>query len=288
MKQQLQKNVHYFPGHMKKALGKMYDYAATSDIIIEVADARAPFSTRNPLLNEVANNKPRLLLLSKSDWADPEVTNSWLSYFAKQNIPAVATDLKDEKAFSLISKASLPLMKEKREKEAKIGMKPQPVRLLIVGVPNVGKSTLINNLAGHNVAMVANRPGVTRAEQWIKLPSSFVLLDTPGILPMNYPDGAMAVRLAILGSIKEEVLPVDELALALFGYLKINYPTILSKRYDIPSLSSLEEEEVLTLIAKKRGYLLKGGEADTSKAASLLIKEFHDGILGRISLEKPC
>lgn len=288
MNNQQQKNVHYFPGHMKKALGKLLDYANATDLLIEVADARAPFSSRNPLLKEAAPSKPRLLFLSKTDRADPTVTASWLSYFKNQGIVTLSGNLKSEKVFQEIKKAAEPLMFSKREKEKRLGMKSQPIRLLIVGVPNVGKSTLINNLAGKGVTVAANRPGVTRAEQWIRLPSSFVLLDTPGILPMNYPDGAMAVRLALTGSIKDEVLPIDDLALALFGYLKVNYPSMLSKRFDIPSLSLLSEEEALSKIAAKRGYLLKGGAPDLSKAASLLVKEFQDGLLGPASLEKPC
>ncbi|MCH3909824.1 MAG: ribosome biogenesis GTPase YlqF [Bacilli bacterium] len=280
-----QKNVHYFPGHMKKALTSLSSFMKLIDLVVEVADARAPISTRNPLLNEIAPNKPRLLFLSKEDKADPAITKMWIDYFTKASLPCMSGNLKVEKLTSF-SKRLEPLLKPKREKEAKLGMKPQPLRLVIVGIPNVGKSTLINNLAGRSLAKAANKPGVTRAEQWIKLGNDLLLLDTPGILPMNYPDGATAVRLALLGSIKEEVLPNDELALALLGYLKENYPSCLSSRYGIGDLRNCSDNEVFSAIATKRGFLLPGGKADVSKAALCLAKDFQDGLLGRLSLER--
>ena len=183
-----QKNVHYFPGHMKKALNNLRTFLGAVDFVVEVVDARIPFSSRNPLLEELIQNKTRMIFLSKLDLADPVETKRWIAYYAEHGIAAVACDLKKNKAMNLLSEAAKPLLAAKRAKEQRLGMKPQPVRLLIVGVPNVGKSTLINNLAGKAVAKAGNKPGVTRAEQWVKLPSSFVLLDSPGILPMSYED----------------------------------------------------------------------------------------------------
>ena len=287
MNNQQQKNVHYFPGHMAKALREMAPFIKNADIVVEVADARAPFSTRNPMLHELIGNKPHLIVLSKNDKADTLVTARWISKYNKEGITCFASNLKGEKVFKVLDEMSEPLVIKKREKEKKLGMKKQPLKLLIVGIPNVGKSTLINNLAGKRVARAANTPGVTRSEQWIKLSGDFVLLDTPGILPMNYEGPLTAKRLAILGSIKEDVLPLDELYRFLFVFLRENYKNCLQNRYGIEDLSKLEAEEVLEIVAKNRGYLLKNGAPDTDKATSSIFKDLQEGYFGKISLEKP-
>ena len=287
MNNQQQKNVHYFPGHMAKALREMAPFVKNADIVVEVADARAPFSTRNPLLNELIGNKPHLIVLSKNDKADTLVTARWIAKYNQEGITCFASNLKGEKVFKVLNEMSEPLVLKKREKEKKVGMKKQPLKLLIVGIPNVGKSTLINNLAGKRVARAANTPGVTRSEQWIKLSGDFVLLDTPGILPMNYEGPLTARRLAILGSIKEDVLPLDELYRFLFVFLRENYKNCLQNRYGIEDLSRLEAEEVLEIVAKNRGYLLKNGTYDYAKATSSIFKDFQEGYFGKISLERP-
>ena len=287
MNNQQQKNVHYFPGHMAKALREMAPFVKNADIVVEVADARAPFSTRNPMLNELIGNKPHLIVLSKNDKADTLVTSRWIAKYNQEGIACFASNLKGEKVFKVLNEMSEPLVLKKREKEKKVGMKKQPLKLLIVGIPNVGKSTLINNLAGKRVARAANTPGVTRSEQWIKLSGDFVLLDTPGILPMNYEGPLTARRLAILGSIKEDVLPLDELYRFLFVFLRENYKNCLQNRYGIEDLTKLEAEEVLEIVAKNRGYLLKNGAFDTIKATSSIFKDFQEGYFGKISLERP-
>lgn len=287
MNNQQQKNVHYFPGHMAKALREMAPFVKNADIVVEVADARAPFSTRNPMLNELIGSKPHLIVLSKNDKADTLVTARWIAKYNQEGITCFASNLKGEKVFKVLNEMSEPLVLKKREKEKKLGMKKQPLKLLIVGIPNVGKSTLINNLAGKRVARAANTPGVTRSEQWIKLSGDFVLLDTPGILPMNYEGPLTARRLAILGSIKEDVLPLDELYRFLFVFLRENYKNCLQNRYGIEDLSKLEAEEVLEIVAKNRGYLLKNGTYDFAKATSSIFKDFQEGYFGKISLERP-
>ena len=281
-----QQGVHYFPGHMQKALRALEGYVKVIDLIVEIVDARAPLSSRNPLLDELAPNKARLVLLSKQDRADEAVTALWLDYFKKKGIAAVSANLTKGKLLQVLTDATEPLMAKKREKEARFGMKKQPAKLMIIGIPNVGKSTLINSLCGKRKVNVGNKAGVTRAEQWIRLGEDFILLDTPGVLPMNYPDGAMAVRLALLGCMKEEVLPTEDLAYALLGYFKEEYPHALKERFGIEDVREKESDDVFYSMAKTR-LLLEGNELSLTKACYLLIKEYKDGLLGRFSLERP-
>ena len=279
--------IHHFPGHMKKAFDTLSRLLSLVDLVIEIVDARAPLSSANPFLHEAIGGKKSLLVFTKTDLADPERTKRWASYYREKGHDPLTIDLKKEKALPKVLSLIEPLLAAKREKEKRYGMKPQKSRLLIVGIPNVGKSTLINNLAGRNRAKSANRPGVTRAEQWINLPSSLMLLDTPGILPSSYGDAKVAIKLALLGSISQEVLPGTDLARALFGYLRENYPHSLAERYGIADLSILDSDLAFKEIATRRGFLSSGGEPDLDKAALALLKDFQDGKLGRLSLEEP-
>ena len=281
-----QQNIHYFPGHMNRSLLNLKDLLKNIDLVIEISDARAPQSSRNPMLAEMIGDKPELLILSKSDFADPNVTDAWVRYFRSQSLSCASSNLKKDKLLGILSSLSVPLLSKKRQREEKLGMKKQQAHVMVIGVPNVGKSTLINNLLGRNVAIAANRPGVTRAEQWIKLSEDFILLDTPGILPMNYPDGSQAVRLALLGAIKDEVLPETDLCYALLGFLRENYPSSLNARFGISSIKEIDSDAVLDAVAAKRGILI-GGRPDHDRAAFLILKEFKDGLLGRLSLELP-
>lgn len=281
-----EKEIHFFPGHMARALREMEGYLKVIDLVVELLDSRAPLSSENPLLQGKMKNKATIHLLSKEDYSDPLITKQWLDYYKSKGEIAIAGNLKKANFLSLLKSASAPLLAKKREKEKRIGMKPQPVRVMVVGIPNVGKSTLINNLRGKKIAAVGNKAGVTRAEQWIKLSEDFLLLDTPGVLPMNYPDRQQAIRLALLGSMREDVLPTLELAERLIEFLRGNYPASLIDRFGIENLANLDSNEVLRAISLKRGLFDKG-EPSLEKAAYLIIKEFKDGLLGRISLEKP-
>jgi len=281
-----QKAAHYFPGHMKKALEKIGPVVKSVDMVVEIVDSRAPFSTRNPILDSMIGSKPRVILMSKEDLSDKETTNKWKEFYLSKGFLVISANLKGNKILSLLKDASSPIIKVKREKEAKIGMKPQPIRIMVVGVPNVGKSTFINSVVGARKAVVGNKAGVTRGQQWVRVSSDFDLLDTPGVLPMNYPDTRMALRLALLGNMKEEVLPTEELAICLLGYLRENYPSCLKERFGIEDLNNITSDEAILAIASKRG-LLEGSNPSVTKASYLLIKEFKEGIIGNISLEVP-
>ena len=281
-----QQNVHYFPGHMQKALRMMEGYIKTVDLVVEIVDARAAGSSRNPLLQRLKGQKPSLLLLSKADYADPFVTAKWMEHFKQNGIIAISGNLKKDKFVNILSEASADLVQKKREKEARFGMKPQPIKVMIIGIPNVGKSTLINNIGGKRAAAVGNKAGVTRAEQWIKLNQNFLLLDTPGILPMNYPTKEQAIRLALVGSMREDVLPTYDLGCYLIDYLRSKYPKSLQNRFEIDDLAALSNDDVLVAICQRR-MLLEQGEPSLERAAYLLIKEYKDGLLGRYSLEEP-
>lgn len=280
-----QQGVHYFPGHMQKALRQMQEYIKAIDLVVEILDARAPLASRNPLLASLLGNKARVILLSKSDYADEAATKQWISYFKSQGIQAVSGNLMKEKIIGLLKSVSAPLIAKKREKEARFAMKPQPIRVMVVGIPNVGKSTFINNVVGKKIAVTGNKAGVTRAEQWIKINEDFILLDTPGVLPMNYADPEQAKRLALLGSMREDVLPTYELAKELLAFLRERYPSALLARFEIQTISE-NPDETLIAMAKKRG-LLDGANPSLDKASYLLIKEFKDGLLGPISIEVP-
>ena len=281
-----QQGVHYFPGHMQKALRQIEEYLKAIDLVVELLDARAPLSSENPLIASRIKDKARLILLSKQDYADEEVTKAWVEYYLKKDIVAVPADLKKGKIIKLLQSASAPLIAKKREKERRFAMKPQPIRVMVVGIPNVGKSTFINNVVGKKIAVTGNKAGVTRAQQWIKINEDFILLDTPGVLPMNYASSEQAKRLALLGSMREDVLPTYDLAKDLIAFFKADYPHALKERFGIEDISIKEEDEILSAIALSRG-LLDGNNPSLDKASYLIIKEFKDGILGRFSLEKP-
>ena len=277
-------SIHWFPGHMSKALKEVEEKVKIIDVVIELFDARAPISSINPQLENVIKNKKRLVILTKADLADPVETKKWEVELLKRYDSLLILNLTDGNSTNLIIKAVSKLGQEKWEKDKAKGMKPQALKTMIIGIPNVGKSSLINRFAKRKAAGVQNKPGYTRGEQWIKVSNEFVLLDTPGILPMNYDDKKKAANLALIGSIREEILPNHDLVHILLNYLKENYPNALSTRFNINEIGS--DIEVLESICEVRKIVNSNGEKDIPRAEMLLLKEFKEGKLGRITLEK--
>ena len=275
--------IHWFPGHMSKALNEVESKVKLVDVIIELFDARAPLSSINENLEKLTVNKKKLIVLTKIDLADPEQTKKWANELNKKYDSVICLDLKKNNAEVALSKAVIELGKEKWAKEMAKGMKPQPIRAMIIGIPNVGKSSLINRLAKRKAAGVQNKPGYTRGEQWIKVNKDFLLLDTPGILPMNYENQKKAANLALIGAIREEILPNEKLGEYLLTFLKEHYPDSLFERFDVKEIG--DRIAVLNQIAERRKVVTSIGENDLIRAEALLLKEFKDGLLGNISLE---
>lgn len=268
---------------MKKALNNVEKKMSMIDVVIEILDARAPLSSMNPFLEEKIQHKPRLFLLSKSDLADPSENEKWIAHFTHDNQKAIIGNLNDKEIIEDIKKILPELAIKKREKEERRGMKPQAIKTMIIGIPNVGKSTLINKIVSRQSAGVQNKPGFTKSDQWIRLDNDLVLLDTPGILPMNYENKENAAKLALIGSIRDDILPYDVLVEDLLNILKEHYSDSLKERFDIENITT--PTEVIEAIAKRRG-LLSSGKLDLEKAEKLLLQEFKDGLLGQITLER--
>ncbi len=267
---------------MKKAQNEIDAKLKIVDCVIELLDARIPFSSRNETLYKMSENKERLIVLTKKDLADPLISLDWVKYYQSLGFKAVLADLNDPKDIKQIVLLASKCGDKKHEKEIKRGLKPSPVRAMIIGIPNVGKSTLINKVANRKAASVQNKPGHTKAQQWIKVNKDFELLDTPGILQSSFEDKNKAINLALCGSINQDILPTTFLANTLLDFLSINYPSYLLKRYD---LEVINKNTFFKELAKKRGFLLKDG-LDESKAEIALLNEFKNGILGQCSLEK--
>ena len=278
-------NVQWYPGHMTKAKRMMQEDIKLIDLIIELVDARVPLSSRNPDIDELGKNKARLILLNKSDLADERQNAAWESYFLEKGFFVVKVNSKSGAGVKAVHGAIQEACKEKIERDRRRGIKNRPVRCMVVGIPNVGKSTFINTFAGKACAKTGNKPGVTKGKQWIRLKKGVELLDTPGILWPKFEDQNVGIRLALIGSIKDEILNIDELSLVLIEYLVHHYAGILTQRYEI--VEEGKPVEMLEAIAKNRNCLLKGGDLDYSEAAALLIEDFRSGKLGKITLEIP-
>ncbi len=278
-------NFQWYPGHMTKAKRQMQEDIKLIDLVIELVDARIPLSSRNPDIDELGKNKYRLILMNKADLADKEQTKKWAEYFKSKGFFVVSLDARTKNSMKSITDIVMEACKEKIERDRKRGIKNRPVRAMVVGIPNVGKSTFINSYAGKACAKTGNKPGVTKGKQWIRLNKNVELLDTPGILWPKFEDQMVGLRLALIGSIKDEILNIDELAMELIKYLIKNYSGIINARYEVDE--SKELTDIIVDIAKNRNCLLKGGEPDYSKAAALVIDDFRSGKMGCITLESP-
>ena len=278
-------NIQWYPGHMTKAKRMMQEDIKLIDIVIELLDARVPISSRNPDIDTLAKNKYRLVLLNKSDLADNRMNQEWEAYFKEKGIMVVTINARSGQGMKAITSQIQEACKEKIERDRKRGILNRPIRAMIVGIPNVGKSTFINSYAKKACAKVGNKPGVTKGKQWIKINKGVELLDTPGILWPKFEDEKVGLHLAFIGSINDEILQKTELACQLIDFMKENYSGVLQERYQVDEAE--KSSKVLEEIAVKRGCLLKGNDLDYEKAATILLDEFRNGKLGRISIEKP-
>jgi ribosome biogenesis GTPase A len=284
--------IQWFPGHMTKARRQIEDKLKLIDVVIELLDARIPLSSRNPMIDDILKDKPRLVLLNKADLADPGVTAAWVAYFKESGLDALPIDAISGNQMKEIVPRCKVLVKHKIDAQIRKGIIPRSVRALIVGIPNVGKSTLINRLAGKKIAATGDKPGVTKGQQWIKMGTEMELLDTPGILWPKFEDQNVGMRLAATGAIKEELLHADEIAFFVIRYLTERYPDFLTERFAIETmpldLSDVNEiVKVMESIGRKRGIVQSGGRIDLDKTSMVILRELRAGKMGRVSLEEP-
>ena len=279
-------DIQWYPGHMAKSKRLLLENLKLVDVVVELLDARIPHSSRNPVVNELLSKKPRLIVLNKSDLADPRHTIIWKKVLEQPGI--LITDVNSVKGSGIKSvvPALNKLAEEIMNKLKSKGRRTRPVRCMVVGIPNVGKSFFINTLVKRKITKTGNKPGVTRGQQWIKVAKDIELLDTPGILWPKFDDQEIAYKLAVTGAIKSEILDIKELSSRLALWLRDNYPQVLLERYKIAVLPD-EAEELLSVIGRSRGFLLPGGFVDNHKTAVLLLKEFRDGLLGNFTLDLP-
>ncbi|AOZ94201.1 ribosome biogenesis GTPase YlqF [Paenibacillus crassostreae] len=286
-------SIQWFPGHMTRARRQIQEQLKLIDAVIELVDARLPLSSRNPMIDEILQGKPRLIVLNKADLADGEVTKEWLDYFKKQGQVAFPVDASTGTGIKEIPTQLKLLLKAKIDKQISKGINPRAIRALIVGIPNVGKSTLINRLAGRSVALTGDRPGVTKGQQWIKVGKEMELLDTPGILWPKFEDMNVGYRLAVTGAIKAEILNVEDVAFFGLKYITKYYWGPFKERFDLQSeqpTGSNEPDEIVEImeeIGRKRGCIVSGGRVDLEKACGLILRELRAGKLGRFSMEAP-
>lgn len=280
-------NVQWFPGHMAKTRRLIKESLNLADGVVEIVDARVPYSSSNPELSEIINKKPRIVLLNKCDVADDNATKMWISYYKNNNITALPVDCRTGKGLNQFIPACKLALKKVMEKNEAKGMAGKSLRLMVVGIPNTGKSSFINRMAGKNKAVVADRAGVTRSNQWFNVGNGIELLDTPGVLWPKFDDPSVGDKLAFIGSVKDEVMDMESLSCRLLDVLNKTNPKMIENRYKISDFEDLEGWEILEMIGRKRGFLIKGGEINYERTANIICDEFRGGKLGRISLELP-
>ncbi len=279
-------NIQWYPGHMTKTRRQIEADLKLVDAICEIVDARIPVSSRNPDIDSICGNKPRIIILNRMDLADPAATKRWAAYYRSRGMAAVATDCKSRKGIGEFTPAVRSVLQEKIARDAAKGMN-RPLKVMVVGIPNVGKSTLINQIAGRKGAKAENRPGVTRGKQWVTVDKGLLLLDTPGILWPKFEDPEVGMMLAYTGAVKEGVIDIEELSSRLMKLLWDRYPQNVRDRYGIEAPDDISGYELLQLAGRKRGYLLSGGEINTERMAKVLLDEYRSGKLGRLTLEEP-
>ena len=276
-------NIQWYPGHMTKTRRQMEADLKQVDAVCEIVDARIPISSRNPDIDSICGSKPRILVLNRMDLADPDATQKWAAYFRSKGMAVIATDCKTRRGIADFIPAARAACAEKLQRDAARGMN-RPLRVMVVGIPNVGKSTLINQISGRKGAKAENRPGVTRGKQWVTVDSGLLLLDTPGILWPKFEDREVGMMLAFTGAVKEGVIDLEELACHLMELLHRYYPQALLDRYKIEAPVGTKGWELLEMAGKNRGYLLSGGEIHTERMAKVLVDEFRSGKLGKFTL----
>lgn len=279
-------NIQWYPGHMTKTRRQIEADLKLVDAVCEIVDARIPISSRNPDIDAICGAKPRILVLNRMDLADPEATKRWEAYFKSKGMAVIATDCKTKKGISGFTPAARASCAERIERDAKRGMS-RALKVMVVGIPNVGKSTLINQISGRKGAKAENRPGVTRGKQWVSVDAGLQLLDTPGILWPKFEDPEVGMKLAYTGAVKEGVIDIEELACRLLELLHKYYPQALLERYKLEVPEKTPGWELLEIAGRKRGYLVSGGEVNTERMARMLLDEFRSGKLGRFTLEMP-
>jgi len=279
-------NIQWYPGHMTKTRRQIEADLKQVDAVCEIVDARIPMSSRNPDIDAICGSKPRIIVLNRMDLADPNATKKWANYFKSRGMAVIATDCKSRKGIADFTPAARIACAEKLERDARRGMN-RPLRVMVVGIPNVGKSTLINQISGRKGAKAENQPGVTRGKQWVTVDSGLQLLDTPGILWPKFEDPNVGMMLAYTGAVKEGVIDIEELSCRLMELLHRYYPQTLLERYKVEAPEGTPGWELVEMAGRNRGYLVSGGEVNTERMSKVLLDEFRGGKLGKFTLEMP-